>query len=26
VPGHGEETTLGHESETNPFLQPGAQP
>jgi hydroxyacylglutathione hydrolase len=25
VPGHGEETTLGHERETNPFLQPGAQ-
>ena len=26
VPGHGEETTLGQESETNPFLQPGMQP
>lgn len=25
VPGHGEETTLGQERETNPFLQPGAQ-
>jgi glyoxylase-like metal-dependent hydrolase (beta-lactamase superfamily II) len=23
VPGHGEETTLGEERETNPFLQPG---
>jgi hydroxyacylglutathione hydrolase len=23
VPGHGEETTLAQESETNPFLQPG---
>ena len=23
VPGHGEDTTLGQESETNPFLQPG---
>jgi len=26
VPGHGQETTLGQESETNPFLQPGMQP
>jgi len=26
VPGHGEETTLAQESETNPFLQPGMQP
>jgi glyoxylase-like metal-dependent hydrolase (beta-lactamase superfamily II) len=26
VPGHGEETTLAQESETNPFLQPGVQP
>ena len=26
VPGHGEQTTLGQESETNPFLQPGMQP
>jgi glyoxylase-like metal-dependent hydrolase (beta-lactamase superfamily II) len=26
VPGHGEETTLGQERETNPFLQPGARP
>src|SRR6202000_2396968 len=25
VPGHGEETTLGQESETNPFLQPDMQ-
>ena len=25
VPGHGDETTLGQERETNPFLQPGAQ-
>jgi hydroxyacylglutathione hydrolase len=25
VPGHGEETTLEQERETNPFLQPGAQ-
>jgi hydroxyacylglutathione hydrolase len=25
VPGHGEETTLAQERETNPFLQPGAQ-
>jgi glyoxylase-like metal-dependent hydrolase (beta-lactamase superfamily II) len=23
VPGHGDETTLGEERETNPFLQPG---
>jgi glyoxylase-like metal-dependent hydrolase (beta-lactamase superfamily II) len=23
VPGHGAETTLGEERETNPFLQPG---
>ena len=26
VPGHGEETTLGHERETNPFLQPDMWP
>jgi hydroxyacylglutathione hydrolase len=26
VPGHGEETTLAQESETNPFLQSGMQP
>ncbi len=25
VPGHGAETTLGEERETNPFLQPGAR-
>jgi hydroxyacylglutathione hydrolase len=25
VPGHGEETTLGHERETNPFLIPGVR-
>lgn len=25
VPGHGEETTLGQERETNPFLQPGVR-
>ena len=25
VPGHGEETTLGEERETNPFLQPGVR-
>jgi glyoxylase-like metal-dependent hydrolase (beta-lactamase superfamily II) len=25
VPGHGEETTLGQESQTNPFLQPGVR-